>query len=415
MLGATKHYGRCITDSVRSQGYQPLLCVEKNMNRTKRTIPASILFITLLLTMCTATTAQAAPQPLCAEMEDVYVSLADGDSRTTKLSVEYCSKKHARGTVAVLVHGASYDRRYNEDLARYLAKRKIAALNVSLVGAGMSDYPADASGITIQTQGWVIRDLVAQLRAGDLFSHGKNILPNKVVLVGHSMGAMAATIADTIAPSDIDGLVLHGYSHTLGSRAIDSFSLAYPANSEPQFSQLSFDYATTLPVFPEPFPQAGQSGVREYLFFHPPGTDTTTIAMDEANKQPYTFAMLGSIGDALGASFGVTAPTLVVVGDHDAIVCAAPDCVTSSSLVDEHLTFPNAESFDYMVVENTGHSISLHENAKIAYKETAHWIRSVVGDPNCSNLETTLSPIQNFHLFSNNCRLCCGTVLDCAP
>jgi pimeloyl-ACP methyl ester carboxylesterase len=317
----------------------------------------------------------------CEEVPDVLVATELGGARDTRLSVEICWRRQLRSTMAVLVHGASYDRRYHEELAEYLARRGVAALNVSLIGAGLSDYPADASWLTIHAQAAAVADLLAQLRGGELATSRGPLQPEHVVLVGHSLGAMAATVVDVMAPGLVDGLVLHGYSHVLGPRAFDSFFLAYPANFEPQFSHLSFDYATTVPVFPEPFPQAGEPGVREHLFFYSPAVDAETLAWDEANKQAYTFAMLGTIEAAMGASFAVTAPTLVVVGNYDLIVCEAPSCTATGSLAHEGQMFPLAASFDVVIVDDVGHSINLHDGAQEAYRVTLDWIREMIAWP----------------------------------
>lgn len=318
----------------------------------------------------------AAPLPAlaypCQEIcDDVIIPVRlSGDPGAPQygLSGQLCSADDAiDGTLQVLIHGASYDRRYwdwNRDNS-YLCHAVVrggAVLTIDRLGVGASSRPANPGLLSIFSHAFAINDAVQFIRAGLLQTPRiGEVAPAEIVLVGHSLGAQIATVVSAQFGS-VDRLILQGYSHTLGPAAMASFGLAHPAANELRFTDLDPGYLTTVP------------GSREGLFFAPADVDAATLARDETIKTTYTGAELGTIEPALAVSPGVQVPTLIVLGDQDFITCQPPGCEASGIRAGEPAHFPNAD-LTIRIVPDAGHSINLHHSADRAYRVMTRWLR----------------------------------------
>lgn len=244
-----------------------------------------------------------------------------------------------------------------------MVNRNYTVINVDRIGVGRASRPNDPMTVDFNVAAHTIHQLVQNVRNGTLstMSFGA-IQSDRVVLTGFSFGAMIATI-ESATYNDVDGILLQAYSHTVGPAGVASFDLAYPARFEPRFNGLNDFYFTTVPF------------VRPELFFHRPGTDPYVLFIDEVWKQTYTLAELMGIGPAMGASYGVTAPVFLIVGDYDLIACEAPNCTTSGSLNTEAQHFPLAASFEVQIVPNAGHTLNWHNTAPTAFNSMEAWLR----------------------------------------
>ncbi len=312
-----------------------------------------------------------------ARCESLYVDVATTPGATTDQAVyaEYCAPSHRPPrALQILIHGGSYDHRYwdppaeisRHSYVQHATRRGYATLNLDRVGVGYSSHPTDPSNLDLHAGAFTIHQLVTKLRAGELQTSAFGPLqPEIILLTGFSLGSFIATI-ESATYDDVDGLMLQSYSHVVGPAGEASFNLAYPANFEARFSGLDDEYFTTLP------------GVRPQLFFHTEGVAASVLNADEVLKQTYTLAELVDIFPSLEASFSVTAPTFVVVGDYDLIACEAPTCSTAGSLDDESSAFPQSVDFSYAIIPDVGHTMNWHDNAPAVFRAMSSWANSFV-------------------------------------
>jgi pimeloyl-ACP methyl ester carboxylesterase len=109
------------------------------------------------------------------------------------------------------------------------------------------------------------------------------------------------------------------------------------------------------------------------------------IAYDEATKQPFVATMAGTVLVQLyGTRFldylsrSITAPVLLVVGDHDSLFCGGLDggnCQSPASvLAEERSHYPNAASLSALVARDAGHDVNFHPSAPATYLAIEQWL-----------------------------------------
>jgi len=229
-------------------------------------------------------------------------------------------------TVQLLVHGATYSHFYWDPpgaATRYsyvsaAVADGYATFAVDRLGYGQSTHP-QSSAMTFANGAEALHQVITQLRAGQVGSAAFS----RVVWVGHSMGTAYGWVE--AANHDVDAYVLTGLLHSQKNTWFaQAAANVYPAASDPKFAGAGLDagYLTTLP------------GARGNLFYNLPGADPSMIALDEQLKDTVALPELQGIGTYVGTpppspatspSREITAPTLVLIGDHDNNPCGPPD------------------------------------------------------------------------------------------
>jgi pimeloyl-ACP methyl ester carboxylesterase len=323
-----------------------------------------------------ASPAMAAPPLRCAEVR-FAVGLVEGGPLDQELVATLCGRGSLQHkTIQILIHGGTYDRTYWDfpfEPERYSYVRAataagFATLSLDRVGSGASSHP-DPGALTLHTGAHTVHQVVQRLRRGDLIVPGLGrVRGERVMLVGHSLGSFIASI-ESATYNDVDGVILSGYSHTLGPGVAQAISTTAPALLDPKFASagLAPGYLTTLP------------GTRGGNFYFVDRADPAVIAVDEQLKQTVTIGELGDIVPSLPATLGMTAPALVVVGDLDTIACLAPSCSASGSLDGEKLNYGNPSCVEIVNRPSTGHNLNLQLDAPEWFAIAAAWSRSFVG------------------------------------
>jgi pimeloyl-ACP methyl ester carboxylesterase len=223
----------------------------------------------------------------------------------------------------------------------------------------------------MQVNAFVIHQLVGALRRGSI---GRMAF-QRVVLVGHSLGSIAA-VAESSLYRDVDGLVLTGISHFSPSDASLLPSLVR-ANRDPRFAgrKLDDDYLTTSP------------GSRAANFLYSPASDPRLQALDEATKETVTTAELKTSISVLlsGASLAVRVPVLMIAGQFDPGICgSAPVCASSAAsaaafAVSETPFFAPEACLRTIVVPDAGPDLNLEPSAPDMYAAIRAWSDGYVG------------------------------------
>lgn len=316
-------------------------------------------------------TAQLRAGPLSCELHELGVALVPGDPSTYTVVGELCWRGELADAHAaqVLVHGATYDRRYwnwkGHGYVRQATKRGFATFAYDRLGNGESDKPPGAL-VDIDGSAYVNAQVVAALRDGEL---GPGF--STVVQVGHSFGSLIS-LAAAATHGDVDALVLTGFAHQVTQQSIDLTNASvYPAVFDPQFLDLDDDpanptYFTTLP------------GARETLFFSSLVTPNTLVA-DEAAKDLFQLGLVLDIPRHLSLeSQAISAPVLMVLGDQDALYCGEQiDCSDPASFADHEAAFFSAP-VETRLVTDTGHSLALHKQAKNTDNSIQDWLAATL-------------------------------------
>lgn len=307
------------------------------------------------------------------------VALAAGQAADQVVSATYCQPAAWAGgprEVDVLTPGATYNSAYwdwpaNPSLYSYMAKTLRAgraAFDYDRVGTGLSSHPP-STRISIGGEAYILHQMISWLRDRQGYS--------QVNSIGHSLGSVIA-IEEAGRYQDITRLVVTGLLHlpNVGAGfAATLLSLMHPAALDPQFPLKGLDagYLTTIP---------GERGAD----FYSPSADPSVIAYDESHKDVVPLTDLSGLATTWAQPPGpnsadaVTAPVLVVIGQQDAIFCAAPpifDCSQQSELVATELPFyPLAASLTVDSVPGTGHDIALHPSADQSFAQINQWIET---------------------------------------
>jgi pimeloyl-ACP methyl ester carboxylesterase len=273
-----------------------------------------------------------------------------------------------RSELQILVHGAGHDRRYwdwpvGRDRYSYVewaAARGIATLTIDRIGCGASSKPpSDLNTIAAQAQ--ILSQIAAQARSG---------LPGtrpfqRVVLVGHSLGSVVSGCAAG-SGADVDAVVLTGYlpvdAGSDAGEALVARVFAPAAEGLPYLTGLVDDGYLT------PRPDA-----RGQLGFWAPQADPSIIAADALLASTVTRTELLGAAAAGRAVRSGGAPTLVIVGQYDALLFSPLNGQNCYDKVSEVAAACPAH-FDFKVVPDSGHNLTLHRSAHFFYQIANDWL-----------------------------------------
>lgn len=297
----------------------------------------------------------------CKELE-IPVAMSAGRPVDATISGTWCrSRGRDRGVLQVLVAGGGYDRNYwswrgdprGPSYVEAMNRAGYATFALDRIGTGQSSAPP-SSAFAPDSQVSTIHQV---LRAfGD----------RRIVLVGNSLGSTIARMIAVHHPEDVDGLILTGESST---------------PNWPVFEQLGADYITAAqhPLLAGRKLDDGygvlRPGVRRSWFYWGPTAADYVVARDEANPEPDVYSSDPEFGSVL-LNRRIKVPVLVVVGEHDRLICGqgASDCSSSAALLaGERPYYAPTLDLQALVVPDTGHVLNLHRTAPALYRQLARW------------------------------------------
>lgn len=333
-----------------------------------------------LVTSTAGTATAAASQPVCADVTiPVRIpTVVQSPLLTTpgQIAGTLCRPANPgpkAETIQLLLHGGAYDRTYwmfpyqpgTYNYVDHAVGDGYTTLAIDRVGYGKSTHPLSAL-VTEATTANTVHQVVQYVRAGRL---GQSF--GRVILVGHSMGSIAA-IQEAGIYQDVDGIVITGIVHNQGSGLAQTLASMGPATLNPKFAGSGLD----------PLYLAINPGARESLFYVPSNTDPEAVATDEATGD--TFPAVEATGylqevnrlPLLWQGANVVVPVLVMVGDHDILGCGgALDCSDTAAVVaNEKAAYANAPSVTVHVIPNAGHDLNLQKCAPAVYDAISLWI-----------------------------------------
>ncbi|KAM5361244.1 hypothetical protein ACJA88_014528 [Fusarium oxysporum] len=325
----------------------------------------------------------ASPNPRNATATHDFLasSLATGPpiNGTTRISGEftfngiYCRPRsctRSRNTLQVLVHGLTYDKSmwsglgYSSlyDWQTFANSRGYHTLAIDRLGHGENlDFYDPLAVVQGPIQINQLHVLLQSARHGLLDGVGKF---NRIAFIGHSYGSTLGNYLAQDYAGDVDAFVLTGYSSTA----------TIPTNLIPDFQSA----ATIIRRFkntPLGYLTVSSEKARTGAFYG--GKFDRSLAQYDFKVEDTV-----SLGEYLtpGAqpvSTSYEGHVLVVTGDRDSIFCTTgPDtCADTLNKTGQDI-FPKAV-YDYFVVPETGHCLTLHYSAPKAFKVAHDWLDNV--------------------------------------
>jgi len=287
----------------------------------------------------------------------------------------------ARNELQVLLHGATYDHRYWDwpveseaySYVRFAAEAGCATLAVDRIGSGASSRPPGREN-TVRAQARALGRVVEDAKSGALVGHAFD----RVVLVGHSFGSILAA-AEAAWFGGVDAVVMIGLLG-IGSSAQDDDPRADVA-FQPVAQDAGVRHLTGLV---DDAYLTMRAEFRVPLLYASDNCDPDVVALDERIKGVVTRGEVSDMGTAAAATKDIKVPTLVMVGEYDAME-ADPDGdgdgdgdgSTYSAVRRAEGLAP--EGFEFVVVPGVGHNINLHRDAPVAFRRIGAWLDSVSG------------------------------------
>jgi pimeloyl-ACP methyl ester carboxylesterase len=327
-----------------------------------------------------AGTAAAAEPPdwLQCVNQNVPVSGAPAGTPAWTIYGELCQRRDSHPkTVQLLVHGATYTHSYWDfpvDPARHSYVRAAAAagyatFNVDRLGVGSSTRPPSEL-VHLNTVVDTLSEVIGHLRAGDV--GGASF--SRVVWVGHSYGSEIAWV-EASRHHDVDAFVITGLLHQTKSSTVPQYEFVPAAVDNPQrWGALDPGYLS-------------MRDASRGLFYYGPTTDPAVVARDNELKDTVTTTEAAEAlplalnpDPATAPSRDIHVPTLLLLGDHDATACGAPDgldCTVANVRAAEAPFYPSDAHLAVGVVPDTGHDLTLHQTSPLSAVASLTWLGSV--------------------------------------
>jgi pimeloyl-ACP methyl ester carboxylesterase len=350
-------------------------CQERGQGRFGRTFGIASVVVGLTLSASGA----RAEAPVRCQRLTFQVALVAGQPANNQMAAWLCTRGSIQHkTVQVVIHGATYDHnmwdfpfqpeRYS--YVHYMTAAGYAVLNLDRIGYGESSHPPSGFlDLDLHKAAFTIHQVVQELRSGNLEVEGfGHLRAEKVELVGHSLGSFTASI-EAATYDDVDGVILSGYTHTVGPGGAIGNTLAFPAAFDPKFAplDLAFDYLSI------------DEATRNLLFNFLPDMDPVVQALDFDLRMTVPAGDLADIFPSFPATNGMHVPTLLVVGNHDSIACAANDCIATNTLATEPANYPADACLEMQIIPEAGHALNLHLNAQTWFGVAREWSDRRVG------------------------------------
>ena len=316
--------------------------------------------------------------PRCEALQ-VAVSLPQVPNAT--LYGELCARAdRTPSAVQLLVHGATYNSYYSDwpyrpgfySYVRQMTGAGYATFNIERLGYGRSTHP-DSTLVSLQNGTEALHQVVQKLRSGEIGGHAFS----RVIWVGHSLGTLYGWLEAQVS-NDVDAFVLTGLLHTLKPSWLKlALQSAYSANLDPKFATSGLDagYLTFKP------------GTRGPLFYWAPGAQPNVIALDERLKDSVSGPEFGAAVPLFNSppvqtapSQAIKVPTLLVLGEHDRVMCDEDGLICSQDNVTrQEAPYYSQARLHVLIAPNAGHDLQLHETAPATGEEILDWLSSELG------------------------------------
>jgi len=274
--------------------------------------------------------------------------------------------------VQFLTHGVGFDKGYWDFYSATYSYQDAAAVagyttfSYDRLGIGLSDHPDPIQVVQAALEVSIAHSLIQSLRSGCIggtsFSH--------VIGVGHSLGSELTNAVTAQYPSDLDAVVLTGFSVDVAGQSnfFSSLNLAIAReNQRHRFPSLPNGYWIT----------ATQVG-NQFAFFRAPFFDPNVLVAATNVKQTLSVGELFTNTQFVSPAPEFTGPINVVDGEFDLPFCQS-DCLVPTNKAEavRAALYPNAgEGSAYYIAQGAGHGLNLHYSAPDAYQQIFGFIQN---------------------------------------
>jgi pimeloyl-ACP methyl ester carboxylesterase len=302
---------------------------------------------------------------------------ANSITQVFNISSQLCYPQHRSSyqnvtTVQFLTHGLAFSKSYWDFAApsnSYIDSAALAGrvtFSYDRLGVGESAKPDPIKIVQGPAEISIAHGLITLLRDGKLAGTSFS----KVIGVGHSYGSRLTTSIAGTYPSDLDAVVVTGFSGsniTGATQFLSSLNLI-PASCSPsgRFPGLTDGYLLPSTLY----------GL-QYAFFHYPNFNPHILSQSFATIQTTTWGELLTMATVGKPATQFTGPVYVVNGEFDLDFCDG-NCYYQGDISSETLTvkFPGAKTglSGSFTLPGAGHGLNLAANAPVAFAQIQEFI-----------------------------------------
>jgi pimeloyl-ACP methyl ester carboxylesterase len=325
------------------------------------------------------------PNNATAIVDFFYVGLTNGTGPAVKgtnsvsgnftINGVYCRPSNGCDTdvLEVLVHGISYNKSIWSGLGlsntynwqSYASSKGYSTLAIDRLGHGTNPQRPDPLNVI---QGYmhieIIHQLINAIRTNSKNSLGRSF--DTVVYVSHSYGGWIGTGLIASYPNDVDAVVLTGWSASVDLTPFAATQLESAALVNPKrFPGLQLGYITV------------EEETQRTSLFYAGGFKKQVAARDYALEDTWTIGETGNLGFVVSPTH-YTGPLYLATGVQDVLFCQTPIATCETILNDTRQLFPGVTEFGYTAINNTGHSLMLHDSAQQTFDAVHTFLNRVL-------------------------------------
>ncbi|KAF2770817.1 hypothetical protein EJ03DRAFT_373395 [Teratosphaeria nubilosa] len=291
------------------------------------------------------------------------------------IAATYCEPDSGPAdTLQILTHGIGFDRSYWDlpanDYNYSYVKEAVDEYGYSTftydrLGIGMSSHGEPVNEIQALLEVAALKELTLLLRAGGVSGISKAYA--KTVHAGHSFGSEHTYALTAMYPNITDAIALTGFSQN-GS-FIPYFGLGG------NFLQ---NLNSALTSYVDGYLAASDRSAVQTNFFAPGAFDPAILAIATSTGQPVTVGELLTIGGETGSVNHFPDPVLIITSGRDIPYCggncyAAPSGGYPNIPSTSKNNFPDAKSFEVVIVGEAGHGLNLEYSHPYTYSEVLNF------------------------------------------
>ncbi|KAJ6617227.1 hypothetical protein B0H10DRAFT_2190104 [Mycena sp. CBHHK59/15] len=252
----------------------------------------------------------------------------------------------------LLAHGFSYTSQYwsppieefrNYSYTAFSCERGLPSLAVDLLAAGLSSRPANASDVQFPTSAAALSQLAQHLKTAPILPGVRPF--QKIIGIGHSLGSALFDF----------GAIVDGVQSPFDALVLTSFLI----------------YGPNDPLL-VPRARSGVRTISDRTPFYP--ADPTAysprmLLFDGFTKDVGPLTLRVQVASSSIPAANYTGAVATVVGAEDQVLCAADRCVDVETMTAaEQVAWPAAKSFEVLVLQGSGHDLTLDFRAGAAFE-----------------------------------------------
>ncbi|KAF2462569.1 alpha/beta-hydrolase [Lindgomyces ingoldianus] len=300
-------------------------------------------------------------------------SISDTFSVYSKLCVP-ADKDKVRSLTSIqfLTHGGTTDNSYWDFADGYsyvdtAALQGYATFSYDRLGTGKSEHPDPYQVVQAPLQVELAHALIRKLKGG----HLGNLVFNKIIGVGHSLGSALTQGISSSHPEDFNAVVLTGHSGFTGGAgtgfAAAAQQIANTFVDRPEFKHLPNGYFTLGP---------GHQTL-QFAFFYYPHFDPKIFLQGYNTRQTNAIGETLTLGNIYMPATAFKKPVLILNGQQDYFYCQG-NCLATGDVTAQAMAifFPNAPSNQSQAITlpNFGHNLNLHLGRQKVFEKMLDFI-----------------------------------------